>query len=499
MLTPSSRVKLGSNAIGQGPGGQQPQVPNTGYGGAPNTRPSQLGRAGDGGFRNPSNWQGRGGFNQLQRPGQRNQQGITHPNTEGRDSLVLGNSYPERQQQQQQQQGPPNQALSATRSGVNQASQLGQNSPNRLGQTGIGNQEGNLFPNNGRQQQQQQQGPPYQALPATRSGEVSRAPQLDPNGVQLDQRDPGAQVNPIDKGQREPGIIDKGQKDPGAQINPIDNGQRDTGIIDKGQRVPGEPVSQTDKGRKKPDGPVNQTDKRQRDPDELVSQTDERQRDPDAPLNKGKSSLRDPPLIDDEENDAKSSKNAEGHVDETVGDKKDKPEDVAHKDEDDAGEAPPLNPDHEELHDPAENIKKDKQQLKDDQQDTQDTQDDEDTSKLQNPSKEHKLKILNLKKQGQGNKDNTLGQSKQERPANAVPPRKSNVKNDESKLCTCTCVCYYQYCTACCLFVCLVAVVIEAEEYTGYGTWHFFTLFILTAAVAIICYFGLLNRKRVCG
>ena len=49
------------------------------------------------------------------------------------------------------------------------------------------------------------------------------------------------------------------------------------------------------------------------------------------------------------------------------------------------------------------------------------------------------------------------------------------------------------------LFVCLVAVMIEAEEYTGYGTWHFFTLFILTAAVAIICYFGVLNRKRVCG
>ena len=143
----------------------------------------------------------------------------------------------------------------------------------------------------------------------------------------------------------------------------------------------------------------------------------------------------------------KSSKDPEGH--ENVGDKKDKPEDVVHKDEDDTGEAPPLNPDREELNDPAESIKKDKQQLKDDHQDSQDMQDDEDASKLQNPSREHEWHILNLGKQGQGNKDNTLGQSKQERPANAVPPRKSNVKNDGSKLCTCVLLPILY----CCLFV----------------------------------------------
>ena len=45
----------------------------------------------------------------------------------------------------------------------------------------------------------------------------------------------------------------------------------------------------------------------------------------------------------------------------------------------------------------------------------------------------------------------------------------------------------------------LTVVVVESEEdtYTGYGTWHFVSIFIVAVVVAIACYFGLLHRKKV--
>ena len=43
----------------------------------------------------------------------------------------------------------------------------------------------------------------------------------------------------------------------------------------------------------------------------------------------------------------------------------------------------------------------------------------------------------------------------------------------------------------------LLLVEVTEEEYSGYGTYHFFTLFLLAVVVAIACYCGLANRKKV--